>query len=236
MARYAADLHIHSCLSPCGDEDMTPNNIVGMAAIKELEMIAVADHNTALNLPAVATVCERFGMVHIPALEVQTVEDVHVLCYLPTVDAALDLGALVYDNLPPLPNNADIFGPQVIRDEADAETGQLEKLLLQGTALDLGELDEAVRKRDGVCVPAHINREANSILYVLGFMPALPQYTAVEIGRMARVPDMDLSPYHILYSSDAHYLEDIFERDNFIGLEEPTPKALIEKLRTPKEG
>ena len=107
--KIAADLHIHSCASPCGDDDMTPNNIAGMAAVKGLEMIAVADHNTAANLPALASCCLQYGITLVPALEVQTIEDVHILCYLPNLEAAHRLDREVYGRLPDIPNNREIF-------------------------------------------------------------------------------------------------------------------------------
>ena len=76
---YFADLHIHSCLSPCGDDDMTPANICGMAKLKGLDVIAVADHNTARNLPAAKEACDAYEMLLLPAMEITTREEVHLL-------------------------------------------------------------------------------------------------------------------------------------------------------------
>jgi PHP family Zn ribbon phosphoesterase len=232
--KIAADLHIHSCASPCGDDDMTPNNIAGMAAVKGLEMIAVADHNTAANLPAVESCCRRYGVALVPALEVQTIEDVHILCYLPDLETAGQLDREVYSRLPDIPNNREIFGNQWILDEEDQKIGEIEKLLLQSTLMDIEELYDMVWEMGGICVPAHINRNANGMLYSLGFMPIKPKFSSVEIYRHGAAPELDTSQYHVLYSSDAHYLWDIFERDNFIELSMRSPQALIQKLRTRK--
>lgn len=233
--KLAADLHIHSCLSPCGDEDMTPNNIVNMAAIKELDAVAVCDHNTAKNLPAVAKVCEEVGLLHIPGLEVQSEEDVHLLCYFPTLEQAMVFDDAIYPLLPDLPNTPEIFGEQVIMDENDERIGTEPKMLLQGVMLNIDGVYDLCQSMGGVCIPAHINRQANSILYTLGFMPETPAFTAVEINRKAPAPDVDLYDKRVTYSSDAHYLVDILEREVFIDIEERTAEAFVKKMLTPRE-
>ncbi|MDL2220750.1 PHP domain-containing protein [Eubacteriales bacterium OttesenSCG-928-N14] len=232
--KLAADLHIHSCLSPCGDDDNTPNNIVGMAAIKGLDIIAVTDHNSAQNLPAVAKLCDEAGLLLLPGIEVQTVEEVHVLCYLPTVEAALCLSATLYEHLADIPNSAMIFGNQYMMNENDEVTGQVEKLLINSVDFSIDKLYEIVMELGGICVPAHINRPSNSLMGILGFIPLSPPFTAMEICPTLEAPTVDTSAYHILYSSDAHYLGDILERSSFIEVSEPTAAALIHKLKEAK--
>ena len=121
--RLFCDLHIHSCLSPCGDELMTPNNIAGMAMLKGLDAIAVADHNSARNLPALSRTCAAMGVLLLPAMELTTAEEVHLLSYFPTVEAALDFSEELHGCLPPIQNRPDIFGPQQVLDEDDAQGG-----------------------------------------------------------------------------------------------------------------
>ena len=232
--KLAADLHMHSCLSPCGDADMTPNNIVNMAYLKELDVIAVSDHNSAKNLPAVAKVCEQVGLLHIPALEVQSEEDVHMVCYFAELDTAMQFDALIYAKLPDIPNNPKFFGEQIIMDENDEVIGEEPRLLLQGVGMNIDEVFDLCQSMGGVCVPAHINRQANSLLYTLGFMPASPVFATVEVNRNAPAPDIDLSDKHVLYSSDAHYLENILEREVMIDIPERTAHAFVEKMRTYK--
>ena len=113
------DLHIHSCLSPCGDDEMTPNNICGMAHLAGLEVIAVTDHNAAANLPAVKKVADSFGIMLIPGIEMCTAEDIHLLCYFETVEKCLEFEKTVLDSLPPIKNKKHIYGNQLIRDEND---------------------------------------------------------------------------------------------------------------------
>ena len=108
--KCAVDLHIHSCLSPCGDEGMTPNNICNMARLKELDLIAVADHNTARHLPVIQRVARGLGLGLLPAMELTTREEVHLLSYFPTVDMALEFSEEIYPHLPPVPHRPELFG------------------------------------------------------------------------------------------------------------------------------
>ena len=233
--KIPADLHIHSCLSPCADVDMTPNNVVNMAAIKGLKAIAVTDHNTARNLPAVEACCREMGLLLIPGLEVQTREDVHVLCYFPAVENATAFGEHIENALPMLPNSPKIFGEQTICDEQDVCIGTIEKLLLQSVVQDMEEVDLLCRAHGGICVPAHINRQANSLLYLLGFLPEVPTFPTVEINPRGPAVSTELGKRHVLYNSDAHYLEDIFEADHVIDLDECTASCFVQKYASLRE-
>ena len=199
MVNCAYDLHIHSCLSPCAQNDMTPNNIVGMAALKGLDVIAVSDHNSARNLPAVCAVAKRYDICVVPALEVQTREDVHVLTYFPDLGAALEFGEWVYSLLPPIQNKVSLFGEQLICDQADQVVGQEERLLIQAISASIDEVVRVVSGMGGVVVPAHINRMANSLISVLGFIPDALSFTAMEIARLAPAPKSDLADFILLY-------------------------------------
>ena len=235
MIRLAADLHIHSCLSPCGDRDMTPNNIANMAALKGLEMISLTDHNSARNLPATQAVCEELGLLFLPGIEVQTAEEVHLLCYFSELASALRFGDLMEKALPQIPNNKAIFGEQLVCDEEDEVVQEMDVLLLQSVRYDIAEVFSKAVSLGGLCVPAHINRQANSLLYILGFFPENPAFTAVEVSQKAPPPTVDLGKRHVLYSSDAHYLADILEADNFISLAEKSLKAFMDKYGTLKQ-
>ena len=232
MLSLAADLHLHSCLSPCGDEDMTPNNIVNMAKVKGLQMIALTDHNTTRNLPAISKCAQREGLLFIPGIEVQSQEDVHLVCYFPSLKDAMEFGGVIEDRLGCIWNRPELFGTQIIRNEEDEEIGQIDKLLLQSVPMDINEIYDMALLHGGICVPAHINRESNSLLYILGFLPEEPPFPTVELSPKASAPSVDLQNRRVLYNSDAHYLWDIFEADNFIRLEEPTAQAFVNKYAT----
>lgn len=203
------DLHIHSCLSPCADDDLTPANIAGMAHIKGLSLISLTDHNCGRNLPAMAAATEGFGLVFVPGIEVTTSEEVHVLAYFDNVDKAVGFGEQMYASLPEIANRADIFGRQIVMDTDDAPVGKPDKLLLSATAFSIDEVVKMVRQQDGCTVPAHINRESFSVLSNLGFLPP-GLFGCVEVAEALPCPPLDPSLF-VLHSSDAHRLSDISE-------------------------
>lgn len=228
--RISCDLHIHSCLSPCGDALMTPNNIVGMAYIKQLDAIAVCDHNTAENLPAVQEVANMMNVLLLPGMELTTREEAHMLAYFPDVESCRAFGAFVYQYLPPIPNRPEFFGVQKKMNSQDEEVAQEERLLI--SALDLGfdECEKHIHQFGGLCVPAHINRGSNGALNALGFLPKHVHYDALEVSDKAEKPSMDLEGYRILRSSDAHYLENILEPEFFIQVKERSVQALFDAI------
>ena len=119
------DLHIHSCLSPCGDDDMTPANLVGMAAVKGLDVIALTDHNSCRNCAAAMRHGEICGVTVIPGMELTTSEEVHVVCLFPSLENAMSFDQFVYERILPIQNRPDIFGRQQILDEQDQVTGEV---------------------------------------------------------------------------------------------------------------
>ena len=224
------DLHIHSCLSPCGDSLMTPNNIVGMAFIKQLDAIAVCDHNCARNLPAVKAVADMMNVVLLPGMELTTREEAHMLCYFRTVEECVAFGEQIYAHLPPIPNREAFFGRQQVMNAQDEEIAVEERLLI--SALDLGfeECAALIKKAGGLSVPAHINRGSNGVLNALGFLPQGVQYDALEVSGSAPMPPFDLSGYRILRSSDAHYLENILEPEFAIDAKERSVDAIFDAI------
>ncbi|MBR4172884.1 MAG: PHP domain-containing protein [Clostridia bacterium] len=212
------DFHIHSALSPCGDEDMTPNNIVNMAKLCGLDAIAVSDHNSVKNVPAVIEAGKSVGITVVPAMEVETEEGVHILTLYPSLEAAKEVGDIVYDALPDIKNRAEIFGRQLIMDSDDNITGIEEKLLISPTSLSINSLFDAVKSVGGLFVPAHIDRHSYSILTALGFMPQDIDIKIVEVSQ--NTTDLaaylesrpELKKYKILRNSDAHYLQNISEK------------------------
>jgi len=209
---------------------MTPNNIVNMACLKGLDVIAVCDHNSAMNLPAIALVAEQQNLLLIPGLEVESCEEVHVLCYFPTVAQALDMGDYVYDALPNIPNNPKFFGQQVVMDDLDDPIATLDKLLVQSTVLSIDEIVKKCRSLGGVPVPAHINRPANSLISSLGFIPPQLNLTAVEVYKHLHAPNVPLDAYRITHSSDAHRLGDISEREDFVTAYSHSVEGILDYL------
>lgn len=223
------DLHIHSCLSPCADELMTPNNIVNMAKLKGLDMIAVSDHNSARNLPAVKKVADAAGIALLPAMELTTREEVHLLSYFKTVEAACAFSDAVYPFLANIKNSPDFFGRQQVMNEEDEVICEEEKLLLGALDIPIEELADKIYAAGGLPVPAHINREGNGLLAVLGFLPPGLKVAALEVSKDMPCPPVPKG-YAILHSSDAHQLENIFERTEMIELNEISPEGFFRWL------
>lgn len=228
------DLHLHSCLSPCGDMDMTPNNLVNMAAIKEMDMIALTDHNTCRNCPAVLKLAERAGILALPGMELTTSEEVHVVCLFPALENAMAFDELVYGRLMDVKNEPRIFGEQLIMDENDEPLGELEKLLVGATSIGIAETPALVDSFGGICYPAHIDRQSYSVLSNLGYIPPECGFTAVEVYRpdvfFARGHGDIREGYYVTTSSDAHRLEDMAERERCIHLDAPGFPGLKRRL------
>ena len=220
------DLHIHSCLSPCGDSLMTPNNIVNMSMLKGLDIIAVTDHNSARNLPAVKRVCDETGIQLLPGMELTTQEEVHLLAYFPTVEAACGFSDEIHGHLPPIKNRADIFGEQQVMDEEDEQIAEEELLLLSALDLSIDRLVDMIHAEGGLAVPAHINRGSNGLLNALGFLPPTLPIDAVEVARGMPCA-ADVSRLRVLHSSDAHYIENILEAEVGLALPAKTTEAVF---------
>ena len=229
------DLHIHSCLSPCGDDDMTPANIAGMAAVKGLDVIALTDHNSCKNCPAILKHGEEYGTV-IPGMELTTAEEVHVVCLFPALDDAMAFDGYVYERLLPIKNREDIFGKQQIMDADDQVTGNVERLLIGATDISFDQVFGLVEAYRGIAYPAHIDKSTTSLLSNLGFVPPDSSFTCAEISTFDHLHQIQKEhPYFLqckmLSSSDAHYLEDIREPDYQIYAKSRAAKDILEGLR-----
>lgn len=223
------DLHIHSCLSPCAENDMTPANICAMARLKGLHMIAVTDHQSARNLPAAAVCARREGLCLVPGLEVCTREEAHVLAYFDSVDKALMMGEYCASHLPPIKNRPALFGEQLLVDADENLLGQEDAMLIAALDSPLDEVCREIRRLGGVPVPAHINRGANGLLGALGFIPKEEGFRALEVTPGLPLP-ADVSTFRQLHSSDAHRLGDIAEAVHSLCIAS-SPSALLQWLR-----
>lgn len=229
------DFHIHSALSPCGDEDMTPNNIVNMARLKGLDAIAITDHNTCKNVKAVMQCGERVGIMVIPGIEVESMEEVHMVALFPDVDSAMKFDKIVSSRLRNINNKPDIFGEQVMYDENDNIKGYIQNLLITATDMSIGEILNRVEELGGVIFPSHIDKDSYSIISNLGFLPKDIDFGAVEIKDVKKTENLvqkhTLENYIILHNSDAHFLCDISEREHFLKIDDNNVKNVIKTLR-----
>lgn len=235
MVNLFYDLHIHSCLSPCGSDDMTPYNIAAMAAVKGLDVIAVTDHNSCKNCPAVLSAAKEYGLLALPGMELTTSEEVHAVCLFENLDRAMEFDAYVYEHLLPVQNRVDIFGKQEIYNCSDEVCGQVDHLLINSTDISFDLLWALVRSYGGVMFPAHIDKQSNSLISNLGFVPPDSVFAAAELKELKNLHGIKKgNPYlercRIISNSDAHYLEDIKEPYFTIAVEERTAKAVVDAL------
>ena len=211
--QFKGDLHIHTCLSPCGDNNMLPTLIVGQAKKKNLDVIAICDHNSAENVPAVKKAGERVGVAVIGGIEITSQEEVHVLALFENDADLLRVQDIVYKHLPGV-NNQDYFGEQLVVDENDSIMGINDRLLIGATTLLIEQIVDIVHESGGIAIASHVDREAFSIIGQLGFIPDGLNIDALEVSPRNPVEEVkaglpQVNDFPIVRFSDAHYLEDI---------------------------
>ena len=230
------DFHIHSCLSPCGDKEMTPNNIVNFAKIMGYDVIALTDHNTALNCPAVAKLAEENGITFIPGMELCTSEEVHIVCLFYNLEDALNFSEYVKSTMSPIKNKPSVFGEQLICDENDNVIGQEEILLVTASGISNEKVVKKVAEYNGICYPAHIDRSSFSILSNLGTIDEYFGFKCAEIYDMMKEDELKkkhpyLEKLKILSDSDAHYLENMRLPEQVINVPENNIKTILDFLK-----
>ena len=208
---FKADLHIHTCLSPCTELNMSPSGILTAAKKKEIDILGICDHNSTENSQAILNAAKEMRIGIIPGMEVTSQEEVHVLALFDDLENALKLQQHVYENLPGK-NDQEAFGMQVIVNEKEEVLGFNDKLLIGATTISLDEVLRLIHAFEGLAIASHINREAFSIIGQLGFIPDNLELDALEISSSITIEEAKKKysyNYPITCSSDAHYPDDI---------------------------
>ena len=243
MTRYRYDFHVHSCLSPCGDADNTPNNIAGMAYLNGINIMALTDHNTSRNCPAFFAAARRYGVIPVAGMELTTSEDIHAVCLFERLEDALAFNDEVDTRRVRIKNREDIFGEQLVLDENDNVVGREEDLLINATTIALDEAPILAAKYGGICYPAHIDKQANGAIEILGDFPHYAGFRIAEMHDREKiqtyVETYGLQGMRIMVSSDSHYLHqlregdenDWFDLDDNLEGEEQVLSKLFEDLR-----
>lgn len=241
MNKFYYDLHIHSCLSPCADDDNTPNNIAGMAKLCGLNIIALTDHNSCKNCPAFFKACKRYGLIPVPGMELTTSEDIHVICLFEDLGKAMGFDEAIQSRRMLVDNRKDIFGNQFVLDGDDNIIGEEQYLLSNATDISIEDVPALVERYGGICFPAHIDRQANGIISVLGTFPETPEFNAVEFNSADNIEEYSkkysIKDKTIIVSSDAHCLtglkdkENYFELDGELHSDKLVRHSLFEKLK-----
>ncbi len=235
LKSFRADLHIHTCLSPCGDLKMTPQKIVQQAVNKKLDIIAICDHNSVENISAVTKVAVGKNITIIPGMEICTQEEIHMLALFENIEAAFEMQAKVYDKLQGK-NNPEVFGMQVIGNEFDEVLGFNERLLIGAVDMSIEEVVNGIHKLNGLAIASHIDRESYSVIGQLGFIPETLRFDALEISPSISIEEAqkrfsELEKYQFIQNSDAHFIDDVGKCTTEFLMERPSFNEIKKALR-----
>ncbi|MDR0790396.1 MAG: PHP domain-containing protein [Bacteroidales bacterium] len=216
MNCYKADLHLHTVLSPCGDLEMSPANIIAKSKELGLDIIAITDHNSTLHGKLCRTIGQREGVFVLCGAEVTSKEEAHCLCFFEK-DAELDMfQAWLEEKIAKIPLDEEKFGYQLVVNENEEIIDQPPYLLTSAIDADIDEIYAKVHSLNGLFIPAHINRQANSLMSQLGFVPPDLKADGLEISRHVTKEaflkkNAYLKRFAFLQSSDAHFIHLIGE-------------------------
>ncbi len=236
-----ADLHVHTCLSPCAGLDMSPREVVNAALRQGLDLIAVCDHNSAENVLAVKKAGERNGLMVLGGMEVTSAEEAHILVYFDEDDDLLRFQDVVYRHLAGR-NDEHSFGLQVIADDEDGVSGFCDRLLIGATSLPAEKIVAEARSSGGesLVIAAHVDRESFSLVGQLGFIPPVLALDGVEVSRQMTVAEArkrfsDCTAYPIITCSDAHKPDEVGSRYTSFTIEQGSISE-IKKALTGRDG
>lgn len=236
LRKFRADLHVHTCLSPCGDMEMLPRAIVRVCLQREIDIIAICDHNSAENVKYVINAAEGTNLTVLAGIEVTTEEEVHMLAVFDDEEQVLTLQKEVYKYLLPGENDENLFGLQVVVNTSDEVEKIVNKLLIGGTTLPLNYLVERIHCLGGLAIASHIDRESFSLVGQLGMIPDDLGVDALEVSQLGKVDKVrdqvvGAERFPLITSSDAHRLDQIGRVWTWFFLEEATVEEIRKSFR-----
>jgi len=234
LKRFEADLHIHTCLSPCGEFRMSPRRIVEQAKLKGLDIIGICDHNSAENVVCAKKVGAKEGLAVIGGIEVTSQEEAHILAFFDEDNDLFELANLIYENLPGI-NNERVFGQQIVVNEDDEVLGFNKRLLIGATVLPLHQIVDRIHSLSGLAIASHIDRESFSIIGQLGFIPDGLELDGLEVSprlslKKAQLEFGETFDFPLVTFSDAHTLEDVGKSFTCLLIEEANVKEIRKAL------
>ncbi len=211
LRRFKADFHIHTCLSPCGDLEMSPAAITEQAKKRAIDIIGICDHNSAENVPALINAAKKKEITVLPGIEVTSQEEVHILALFNKTTSVFKLQKIIYQNLEG-ENDEKAFGMQVVVNEQGEVLHFNNHLLIGATSLSLEKIVQVIHSLDGLAIAAHIDRPTFSIISQLGFIPDHIKLDALEVSPLISIEEAKKqykSELPLVTCSDAHYLKEI---------------------------
>jgi len=232
---FKAELHIHTVLSPCAAVEMIPPLIIQAALEKQINLIAITDHNCTDNIASVIEAAKDTGIAVLPGMELQTKEEIHSICLFDTLDQARAFQKLVFSSLPNITNNVELFGEQYVVDASGDFIRREERMLLVSSSFSLTQAWQTVNELGGILIPAHIDRTIFGLLPVLGFVPQDIPLEALEISKRISVKDAlrqypQLKNYPLIQNGDVHQLEEVLGFTNF-QMEKPSITEIRKALK-----
>jgi len=220
LKTFVAELHLHTVVSPCAGVEMIPPLIVQEAVKRDINLLAITDHNTTANVVAVQKAAAGTGLTVLPGMELQTTEEVHLLCLFDTPDQMAAWQTFVDARMPPLENNIEYFGEQFVVDETGEFIRRENQLLLTSAKISLVEAVTEVNRLEGLAIPAHVNRSSFSLIANLGFVPFDIPFEALEISRHVTPAEAcrkfpQLRQYPLIQNGDVHYLHEFLGSTHF---------------------
>lgn len=239
MRLFRADLHTHTVLSPCGDLEMSPKNIIAEAKKREIDIIGITDHNSTKNSRVAKEIGEEHGVFVLCGAEVTTNEEIHVLTFFEDFEKLNCFQKYLDEYLIPIKNDVQKFGYQVIVDNEDVILGYEDKLLINALDRNIYQIEKRVHELEGILILAHIDRSRNSIIGQIGFIPDDLKVDAIELSKYVNKIDYVkqnnyLSKYPIVQSSDAHYTKDIASVHTVFEIDKPSFKEIKLALQSSK--
>ena len=225
MQQFRADLHIHTLLSPCGDVEMTPRNIVHNAKARHLDIIGITDHNSTRNALLVKKLAQKEGIFVLTGAEVTTREEVHCLAFFETEEQLSQFQQYIDENITKIPNDEEYFGYQPVIDEDENILEMIPYYLPAALKQGITKVQQKIESLNGLFIPAHIDRSVNGILSQLGFIPPGLKCDALGLSKHGSKKDVEQqyvlqNKIALIRNSDAHYVEQIGEIYSLFNMKE----------------
>ncbi len=236
MKLYKADLHTHTVLSPCGDLEMSPKNVVKKAKEKGLDILGITDHNSTRNCKVIEEIAKDYDMLILKGTEVTSKEEVHCLAFFEKDEELFEFQKYLDEHLPKIENDVNKFGYQVVVDQEENIIEQINWLLISALNVGINQVEKKVHELNGLFIPAHIDRARYSILSQLGFVPTDINYDALELSKFVKKDEFILNnnylaDYCFIQSSDAHYITDIGTSTTTFKMHEKSFKEVVLALK-----
>lgn len=208
---------------------MTPHHIVMRAAEFGIGAVAITDHNASANALAAVKAGERYGVKVFPGMEVECLEEAHIVVLFDTLKQLNAWQQLVDGKMNGLLNNAEKFGGQFVVDDDDNFIREEERLLLAPLRMTAAEVVREAELLGGMSIAAHIDRPSYSIVGQLGFIEPDFGFAAAEISaagwRASKQSKLQRVAGYLPFvtDSDAHNIMDFVQGPkNLITVEELT--------------